>query len=59
MRTPVRLSCDDNDILLKKAISRISNVSKNSFKKIYLFWVGPKWEVDRGEKVDNNVANFH
>ena len=33
MRTPVRLSCDDNDILLKKIISRISNVSKTSFKK--------------------------
>ena len=33
MRFPVRLSCDDNDILLKKTISRISNVWKTSFKK--------------------------
>ena len=33
MRTPVRLSGHDNDILLKKTISRISNVSKTSFKK--------------------------
>ena len=36
MRTPVRLSCDDNDILLKKAISRISNVSKNSLKNFFI-----------------------
>ena len=35
---------------LKKAISGISNVSKKFFKKIYLFWVGPKWEV---------VVSFH
>ena len=37
MPTPVRLSCDDNDILLKKAISGISNVSKKFFKKNFFF----------------------
>ena len=54
MRTPVRLSCDDNDILLKKTISRISNVSKTSFKK-NLFVLG-RTKMRSGQAVTEKLT---
>ena len=58
MRTPVRLSCDDNDILLKKAIPRISNVSKNSLKKFICFGWDQNEKWTGGKKLTTTWLTF-